>query len=175
MGGDAGVTSTLGVGSTFWFSARLKKGSPTTGAAAEAPASLAEATLLHDFHGRRILLVEDDEINADVAMALLGDVGLLVDLARDGVAAVNMAGRNAYDLILMDMQMPNLGGLDATSQIRALPNGATVAILAMTANAFSDDKVRCLEAGMNDFIAKPVEPEVLFATLLKWLQRTKNS
>jgi len=105
---------------------------------------------------------------------LLDDVGLQAEVAVDGVAAVALATLNEYDLILMDMQMPNMDGLDATKEIRLLPNGKHIPILAMTANAFAEDKARCFEAGMNDFITKPAMPEDLFATLLKWLARSER-
>ena len=109
-------------------------------------------------------------INREVALELLGDLDLVVDVAEDGAEAVACAARQAYDMILMDMQMPRLDGLEATKRIRQLPGGASVVILAMTANAFSDDRDRCLAAGMNDFVAKPVDPELLFSTMLKWFE-----
>ena len=99
----------------------------------------------------------------------LGDAGLIVDVADDGQQALELARRQRYALILMDMQMPRLDGLVATRLIRATPGYATTPILAMTANAFTEDRRHCLEAGMNDFLTKPFNPDVLFAILLRWL------
>ncbi|MBW7903321.1 MAG: response regulator [Rhodocyclaceae bacterium] len=119
--------------------------------------------------GARILVVEDNPINQEVARDLLREAGLAVDLAGDGAQAVAMATATAYDAILMDMQMPVMDGIEATRRIRALPERARTPILAMTANAFAEDRRRCLEAGMDDFITKPFDPEGLFATVLRWL------
>lgn len=169
MGGEAGADSSPGVGSTFWFTARLKKGKSASLVEPHSPAEDAEAVLKRDYAGCRVLLVEDEPINREISLMLLDDVGLVVDVAEDGIEAVERVRQNSYDLILMDMQMPRMDGLDATLQIRKLPLGETIPILAMTANAFVEDKVNCFTAGMNDFIIKPVKPEALFTILLQWL------
>ena len=173
MGGEVGVDSTPGVGSTFWFTARLKKsvGQPANGAPIS-PTADPESVIRERYRGTRVLLVDDEPVNLIVSQFLLEDVGLCVDTAEDGVEAIARARQQPYALILMDMQMPNLNGLDATQEIRRIAGYAEVPILAMTANAFADDKARCFAAGMNDFIVKPVDPEQLFATLQQWFERT---
>jgi signal transduction histidine kinase/DNA-binding response OmpR family regulator len=121
------------------------------------------------FNGVRLLLAEDNAVNREVALVLLRDAGIEVETAEDGLEAVAKAQAGHYDLILMDMQMPQMDGLAATHVIRALPGWADTPIIAMTANAFSEDRRACLAAGMNDHIGKPVNPEHMFATLARWL------
>jgi len=170
MGGDAGASSTPGAGSTFWFTARVHRDLQRQAAKAMA-FSPAEEVLSSQHASARILLVDDDPMNRQVLGELLQATLLNVDLAEDGAEALRMAEQKAYDLILMDVQMPGIDGLQATQRIRMLPGGAATAIVALTANAFAEDRARCLEAGMDDFITKPVIPAVLFNTLLKWLSR----
>ena len=169
MGGEAGATSVPGIGSTFWFTARLRMGLATH-LESNIINPTAEAVLARDHRDKRLLLVDDEPLNLEIGVELLSETGLVIDLAANGAQAVAMAEDTCYDLILMDMQMPKVDGLDATRQIRRIPGRETVPILAMTANAFAENRQRCFDAGMNDFISKPVMPDALCATLLKWLQ-----
>ncbi len=168
MGGEARVHSVPGQGSRFWFTARLGKSRLSLQELTEAPV-VADLNLEALPAGARILLAEDNRINQEVTVALLAEVGLRVEVANNGYEALEKARGGDYDLILMDMQMPGMDGLDATRAIRALPDCTTLPIIAMTANAFDEDRERCKAAGMNDFIVKPVEPERFFTTLLRWL------
>lgn len=173
MGGDTGVASCPGQGSTFWLTCRLAKGEE----AKPAPSALveaAEAILLRDYPGRKVLVVDDEPINRAVAGYMLEDAGLTVDMAEDGQQALMKVQQSHYDIVLMDMQMPEMDGLHATQAIRALAGVENPVIIAMTANAFDDDRVRCLEAGMNDFISKPFNPEKLFEKLVQWLRQRSH-
>jgi two-component system sensor histidine kinase/response regulator len=125
---------------------------------------------LEKIKGARILLAEDNELNQQVATELLRDAGFVVDVAGNGKIAVEMAIKDRYDVILMDMQMPEMDGVEATVKIRALPQLAKLPVIAMTANAMSADRERCLLAGMNDFVSKPIEPEELWRALTHWIQ-----
>ena len=171
MGGKFGVDSTEDVGSTFWFTVNLKKNRALSAPAATAMAADAEAEIRRRYAGQRILVVDDEPINREVAVIELEDIGLVVDTAEDGAEAVTRAQKHRYAAIFMDMQMPNLNGVEATQQIRQLPGYLNVPIIAMTANAFAEDKERCLQAGMNDFLIKPFNPEEMFVILLRALNQ----
>ena len=169
MGGSAGCTSQPGKGSTFWATVRLRKSDKTLAQPNHRAGESAEMALRRQYSGREVLLVEDE------AVAPRGRAGHPAGCrshrrhCNDGLEAVNFCSMKRYDLILMDMQMPEMDGLEATRQIRKLDNGKDVPIVAMTANAFIEDRQRCLDAGMDDFVAKPVDPDTLFEILLRRL------
>ncbi len=176
MGGEAGAQSPPGQGSCFWFTARLLKGLPIGDQEqTQALNEKAEAALRESHSGKKILLVDDEPVNRSIALTMLQRAGLTVDTASDGQEAVNSATQAPYDLILMDMQMPVMDGLEATRRIRQGQINRTTPIIAMTANAFSDDRTACLDAGMDDFLAKPVEPTRFFTTILNWLSRVQET
>ncbi len=174
MGGEVGVQSTLGVGSTFWFTARLRKGEAA--AAVRQPVTgSAEERLTRDFAGARILLVDDEATSREVTRELLCSATMDVEVALDGAEAVRMMHAGMHELVLMDVQMPRMDGLEATRQIRLLPGHAGTPIIGLTANAFDADRARCIEAGMDDFLAKPFRPELLFEMLARWLARAARA
>jgi two-component system sensor histidine kinase/response regulator len=169
MGGEADAESQMGSGSTFWFTAKLARGRGVMPSKLVDTNDDAEEVLRQLYRGTRILLVEDNEINCEVALELLHSVGFSADIAINGIEAVAKAKKSFYDLVLMDMQMPEMDGTEATRIIRLLPDWGSRPILAMTANAFDSDRLLCEQAGMNDFITKPINPALFFTILLKWL------
>jgi PAS domain S-box-containing protein len=166
MGGTVTVQSRPGVGSCFSFSAHLRAAEQQLEPviASHSPQSMPR------FLGARVLLVEDNELNQQVAAELLRATACQVDVAGDGQQALELLAQRHYDLVLMDMQMPVLDGLATTTQIRLHPEWADLPVIAMTANALKRDRDSCLAVGMNDFISKPFEPQVLFNLLRHWLQ-----
>lgn len=175
MGGDIGLESTPAVGSLFWFTTRLghlrnEVGAPPSDAD-RGPSD--EERLRRDHAGARILIAEDEPINREILGHQLSHAGLDFDEASDGVEASMLARRRRYDAILMDMQMPNADGLEATRTIRADSLNRDTPIVAMTANVFEEDRQRCFEAGMDDHLAKPVPPPMLYAALRTWLDRSR--
>ena len=171
MGGTVGLESSEGQGSTFWFTAQFGKTQPAHESAATARADDDEIELLlrQQHLGKRILVAEDEPMNQELTRGLLEDAGLLVETANDGAQALQLVQQRHFDLILMDMQMPVLSGIDATLSIRQLPQPQQCPIIALTANAFAEDREKCLAAGMNDFLTKPTDPVLLLKTVYRWL------
>ncbi len=171
MGGEVGFQSVPGKGSTFWFTARLGKVKaqpvPATSSCNETIST--EALLKRDHSGKHVLIAEDNEFNRELVGLMLSETGLILDFAEDGKVALDKAQSKLYDLILMDMQMPEMSGVDSTKAILQLPAHAATPIIALTGNAFAEDRQICLEAGMNDHLAKPMKAEELHQTMLKWL------
>ena len=165
MGGDVGVESSPGAGSSFWITTRLGATADDAVSPEQTPAGIQETKPLRG----HVLLAEDEPINREIGIELLDAIGLQVETAENGVAAVDQFAPGKFDLILMDVQMPELSGLDATRQIRQLPGGADIPIVALTADAFLEDKEKCFAAGMTDFVSKPVDPDTLYAVLAKYL------
>ena len=127
------------------------------------------AQAMQPIHGARVLLAEDDPVNQQVATAFLQMAGLQVTLAADGLEAVDCVKREPFDVVLMDMQMPEMDGIHATRAIRLLPQGTRLPIIAMTAAAMDEDRQACLAAGMDAHVSKPIDPKELVRTLLAWV------
>ena len=171
MGGEAGAESEPGRGSTFWFTVWLDRGHGIQPLKSSTETQDAETELSKYYSGSKILLVEDNAINREVAYELLNVMDLAVDTAENGLEAVEKVRVTDYDLILMDVQMPLMDGLEATRLIRSMTGKADLPILAMTANIFEDDRQACTNAGMNAFVAKPFDMEVLFSTIIQYLPK----
>lgn len=179
MGGDVGVDSQRGVGSTFWFTAQFgispSQAGPALidqiGDAAGALLASTAPTVMAALKGARILLAEDNSFNQQIAQEMLEEAGATVCLANNGAAALEQLQKAEFDCVLMDLQMPHMDGLEATRRIRADRQLAHTPVLAMTATATTEARMHCIDAGMNDFISKPIQPTMMYQTIARWLRR----
>jgi PAS domain S-box-containing protein len=171
MGGGVGVDSHPGEGSTFWFTARLAKGTQLLQPSVEA----VQPEVLDSIRGASILLVEDNIFSQQVGQELLEDAGATVCVANNGKEAIDLLLKERFDCVLMDVQMPVMDGYETTRLIRAHPKLSATLIIAMTANAGRGDQERCLEAGMDEFVTKPIAPKLLFNMLSKWMSQRARS
>ncbi|MDD2915580.1 MAG: two-component regulator propeller domain-containing protein [Gallionella sp.] len=170
--GKLGMDSIAGKGSTFWFSVRL--GRNCMQQAVTYQSSTSSPSVQQDkLEGAHILVAEDHPIGQEVITCVLENAGAVVSIANNGQEALDLLENNRFDCVLMDVQMPVMGGYEATRRIRANPAWAGIPVIAMTANASKDDCDQCLAAGMDDFVGKPFNPAQLFATLGKWLAKPK--
>lgn len=163
------LTKPVNPSQLFDAAMRALGGAQRMGDTRPAPAVMVRSADLAAIRGARVLLVDDNDLNQQVGRELLASAGLVVDVADNGQIALDMLAQGAYDIVLMDMQMPVMDGLTATRQLRLNPAWAQMPVLAMTANAMSGDREQCLDAGMNGHIAKPIDPDALFAALLQWI------
>ena len=173
MGGEISVGNNDDGGCTFRFDVRLGRPQVPGQSGATVSGGAFDERFLQPYAGACILIADDEPINLEVASDLLLEVGMNVESAGDGEMAVRLAREKSYDLILMDMQMPVLNGLAATRRIREDSVHGKVPIIAMTANAYEEDRQACAAAGMDDFLVKPFRPEQLFAMLHRWLSRRR--
>ena len=171
MEGEVGVDSVPGAGSTFWFSCWMEEDASDGDGAAGGPAADESVPSLTTLSGRRVLLAEDNEFNQQVAAEMLEQAGIVVFLARNGQEALDLLRREKIDCVLMDVQMPVMDGYKASREIRADPAFDGLRVIAMTANASNDDRQACLDAGMDDFLTKPIRPEQLYRALGRWIGR----
>jgi CheY-like chemotaxis protein len=178
MGGETGAESEPEKGSKFWFTASFELpvdiSAGTSTPAASSSAFPPEELLKRDFKGVRVLVCEENDINHEISSELLTCAGLVVDVAENGAVAIALADKAEYRLVLMDMQMPVVDGLDAARELRKMPNYIATPIVAMTANAFEADRKACFAAGMDHFLTKPVKPEVLFELIYGLLNRRRH-
>jgi two-component system sensor histidine kinase/response regulator len=173
MGGEIGVTDRAGGGSVFWFEVVLPHAAADIDDRSEKTPEGGRSAAVRS---GRILLAEDNDVNVEVATMILEGAGYAVDVAVDGMQAVDAFNRNSYDLVLMDVQMPKLDGLSAARQIRASErDGKRLPIIAMTANAMKEDRRRCIDAGMDDYLSKPLKPALLIETVHRWMDRSLAS
>ncbi|WP_426338423.1 CHASE domain-containing protein [Pseudoduganella sp. S-14] len=168
MDGTVGVESEPGKGSTFWFTAKLQKGTHLLQAT---DSNALQPDMLAPIHGASILLVEDNIFSQQVGQELLEDAGATVVVANNGKEAIDLLLKEHFDCVLMDVQMPVMDGYEATRIIRAHPKLSGTLIIAMTANAGREDQARCLAAGMDEFVTKPIAPTLLFSVLSKWMSQ----
>ena len=166
MGGSVGVESQERHGSTFWFTARLAKG---TNFLEQSHSNVLQPDVMATIQGASILLVEDNIFSQQVGQELLEDAGATVCIANNGKEAIDLLLKERFDCVLMDVQMPVMDGYEATRLIRAHPKLAGTLVIAMTANAGRDDQARCIAAGMDEFVTKPIAPNLLFTVLSRWM------